>query len=79
MSGPSAGVIGAIYIGQQVGLDKIITFDTVSYTHLAQKMETADGVCVGTAFKVDGKFQNQVDPERVVQFMQRVKEVRAAL
>ena len=27
VSGPSAGVIGAIYIGQQVGLDKIITFD----------------------------------------------------
>ena len=47
--------------------------------NVAQKMETADGVCVGTAFKVDGKFQNQVDQERVVQFMQRVKEVRAAL
>lgn len=27
VSGPSAGVIGAIYIGKQVGLDKIITFD----------------------------------------------------
>ena len=47
--------------------------------NVAQKMETADGVCVGTAFKVDGKFQNQVDPGRVVQFMQRVKEVRATL
>lgn len=27
VSGPSAGVIGAIYIGKQCGLDKIITFD----------------------------------------------------
>lgn len=27
VSGPSAGVIGAIYIGKQTGIDKIITFD----------------------------------------------------
>ncbi len=27
VSGPSAGVIGAIYIGKQCNLDKIITFD----------------------------------------------------
>lgn len=27
VSGPSAGVIGAVYIGKQCGLDKIITFD----------------------------------------------------
>lgn len=27
VSGPSAGVIGATYIGQQCGIDKIITFD----------------------------------------------------
>lgn len=27
VSGPSAGVIGAVYIGKQCGIDKIITFD----------------------------------------------------
>ena len=27
VSGPSAGVIGALYIGKQCGIDKIITFD----------------------------------------------------
>ena len=27
VSGPSAGVIGAVYIGKQCGIDKVITFD----------------------------------------------------
>lgn len=44
-----------------------------------EKLEVADAACVGTAFKVDGKFENNVDPAKVVEIMQIVKKIRAAL
>ena len=47
--------------------------------NVVEKMNISDGVCVGTAFKVDGKFQNHVDPQRVVEFMHIVKEYRKTL
>ena len=47
--------------------------------NIKQKMDTVDGVCVGTAFKKDGKFQNQVDPQRVVEFMDIVRAYRETL
>lgn len=40
--------------------------------NIRQKLSTSDGACVGTAFKVDGKFENHVDPARVKEFMQQV-------
>lgn len=44
--------------------------------NITQKLALADGACVGTAFKYDGRFQNQVDPERVVTFMDAVRKYR---
>ena len=44
-----------------------------------EKLSNSDGACVGTTFKVNGKFENNVDPERVVQFMNIVKEFRKTL
>jgi membrane complex biogenesis BtpA family protein len=43
---------------------------------IAEQLEVADGAVVGTAFKVDGVFENTVDPARVRVFMERVREVR---
>lgn len=42
-----------------------------------QKLSVVDGVCVGTAFKKDGKFENQVELQRVVEFMDAVRAYRA--
>lgn len=39
-------------------------------------LRIADGAVVGTAFKVDGKFENGVDRRRVEEFMEKVKSVR---
>jgi len=39
-------------------------------------LQIADGAVVGTTFKYDGIFENQVDTKRVKAFMDRVKEVR---
>lgn len=39
-------------------------------------LKIADGAVVGTTFKRDGKFENQVDQDRVKQFMDKVHAVR---
>lgn len=44
-----------------------------------EKLSHSDGACVGTTFKKDGKFENNVDPERVAAFMGIVKEFRKTL
>ncbi|MEG0912579.1 MAG: BtpA/SgcQ family protein [Oscillospiraceae bacterium] len=39
-------------------------------------LKIADGAVVGTTFKYDGKFENQVDESRVKEFMNKVHSVR---
>ena len=58
--------------------------DTAVFANTGCKAETiekilkvADGCVVGTTFKKDGKFENQVEPDRVKKFMEEVYRVRA--
>ncbi|MED1796141.1 BtpA/SgcQ family protein [Brevibacillus nitrificans] len=44
--------------------------------NVEQQLAIADGAVVGTTFKVDGKFENHVDPNRVQAFMDKVKAFR---
>ncbi len=44
-----------------------------------EKFAIADAACVGTAFKLAGKFENNVDPARVSEIMDVVKQIRAGL
>ena len=44
-----------------------------------EKLDASDGACVGTAFKKDGKFENDVDPARVEEIMTIVKAYRDAM
>lgn len=41
-----------------------------------RQLAVADGAVVGSTFKIDGKFENLVDPARVKAFMQKVKSLR---
>lgn len=57
--------------------------DTAVFANTGCKVETierilavADGVVVGTTFKRDGKFENQVELERVKTFMDKVHSIR---
>ncbi|EWG10004.1 BtpA/SgcQ family protein [Cytobacillus firmus] len=50
----------------------------VRISNLEQQLTIADGAVVGTTFKVDGKFENMVCQERTREFMDKVKEFRAA-
>lgn len=45
--------------------------------NIERQLSVADGAVVGTTFKIDGKFNNPVDEERVVRFMDKVREFRA--
>lgn len=47
--------------------------------NVKEVMSLCDGAFVGTAFKKDGKFENRVDYNRVKEFMDIVRECRAAL
>jgi uncharacterized protein len=48
----------------------------VRLENFVEKLSIADGAVVGTTFKVDGKFENHVDENRVKAFMDKVKEFR---
>ena len=43
---------------------------------IENQLSIADGAVVGTTFKVDGKFENEVDESRVKNFMEVVKNFR---
>lgn len=44
--------------------------------NVERQLSVADGAVVGSTFKIDGKFDNLVDPDRVVAFMDKVKSIR---
>ena len=46
-------------------------------SNIAQYLQVADGVIVGSSLKVDGYTWNPVDPARVKAFMEEVKKVRS--
>ncbi|MHB1395068.1 MAG: BtpA/SgcQ family protein [Clostridia bacterium] len=49
----------------------------VNLGNVEVQLSIADGAVIGTAFKVDGKFDNVVDETRVKVFMDKVKSFRS--
>jgi len=45
----------------------------ISAENIEQFYDEADGFIIGTAFKVDGLWSNTVDPDRVTQFVHRLR------
>ena len=57
--------------------DTVVFANTgVRLENVAEQLEIADGAIVGTTFKIDGKFENHVDQNRVKEFMDKVKSIR---
>ena len=48
-----------------------------NHENVRDKLMHCDGVCMGTAFKKDGRFDGRVDEARVRNFMEIVREIRA--
>ena len=49
----------------------------VTSDNVAEYLGVADAVIVGSTFKVDGRWDNEIDPERVKRFMQAARQVRS--
>ncbi|MBQ2656898.1 MAG: SgcQ protein, partial [Erysipelotrichaceae bacterium] len=47
--------------------------------NIVRQLSASDGAVCATTFKVDGKFENPVDYNRVKEFMDVVKEFRKSL
>ena len=47
--------------------------------NIKRQLTYADGAVCATTFKVDGIFENEVDVNRVKEFMKEVKDFRAGL
>ena len=47
-----------------------------SLENVEEQLSIADGAVIGTTFKRDGQFYNEVDEARVKKFMEKVKELR---
>lgn len=83
VSGLTAGVPSDSSIITKV---KSVVPNTVIFANTGCKKNTivntlkiADGAVVGTAFKIDGKFENLVDENNVKEFMDVVKNYRKTL
>lgn len=82
VSGATAGSATDMNVLEDV---KSVLPDTVVIANTGCRKDTieeilriADAAVVGTTFKYDGKFENQVDVVRVKEFMEVVKRVRAS-
>ncbi|MDQ1186006.1 BtpA/SgcQ family protein [Agrobacterium larrymoorei] len=45
--------------------------------NVERQLSVSDGAVVGSTFKIDGVFENAVDPARVKAFMDKVKSIRS--
>lgn len=60
--------------------DVVVFVNTgVRLSNVEEQLSVADGAVIGTTFKRDGNFYNEVDKERVVEFMTKVKAFRSKL
>ena len=80
VSGLTAGaeadtaVLGAV---KKAVPDTIVLCNTgCRIDNVERQLSVADGAVVGSTFKIDGKFENAVDPARVKAFMDKVKSLR---
>jgi len=83
ISGLTAGVETSAEVLHQVKAavpDTPVFANTgVRLSNIEQQLSAADGAVVGTTFKRDGHIWNDVDVDRVAEFMRRVRQFRSSL
>ena len=81
VSGITAGAVTPLDALREVKAavpDTVVFANTgVRLENVAEQLSVADGAVVGSTFKIDGDTWNAVDPQRVVAFMTKVREIRA--
>jgi len=80
VSGLTAGVetdASTLKLVKEAVPDTVVFANTgLKVSNVKEQLSIADGAVVGTTFKVDGKFENHVDQNRVKEFMDDVKNLR---
>ena len=80
VSGLTAGVatdINAIISVKKVVENTPVFLNTgVTIHNIEEQLSLADGAIVGTAFKREGKFMNEVDKSRVIEFMSIARKIQ---
>ncbi|MDR2973667.1 MAG: BtpA/SgcQ family protein [Propionibacteriaceae bacterium] len=61
---------------QSAGATPVFVNTGVNATNIADQFAVADGAVIGSFFKVDGVFENEVDPARVALLMDAAKAAR---
>lgn len=83
VSGLTAGARTDLAVLQRVksaaGTTPVFVNTGVNDGNVAEQLAVADGAVVGTFFKRDGIFENEVDAERVEQLMGKVRALRTDL
>lgn len=82
ISGPAAGVdasMSDLREAKDAVQIPVLANTGVKHETIEDVLAVADGAIVGTSLKVDGHTWNPVDPERVLEMMRRVREVRGSL
>jgi uncharacterized protein len=82
ISGPAAGVdasMSDLREAKEAVEIPVLANTGVKHETIEDILAIADGAIVGTSLKVDGHTWNPVDPERVVDMMRRVRQVRGSL
>ena len=71
---PDSQVLGAV---KQAVPEAVVFCNTgCRVDNIERQLAVSDGAVVGSTFKVDGRFENPVDPARVKAFMDKVRSLR---
>lgn len=76
MTGESVNVESLRIVKEVVGEVPVFINTGARRENIAQLIQSADGVIVGSSLKIDGNTWNPVDPERVKSFMTALREAR---
>jgi predicted TIM-barrel enzyme len=66
-------------VAEAVSGTPVVVNTGVNVGNVREQLAIADAAIVGTAFKRDGRFENEADPSRVAALMSEVRALRAAL
>ena len=70
--------MGDVRKAKQLAKKPILIGSGTTVENVTSLLEFADGIIIGTGLKRDGVMENEVDPVRVRQFMDRVRPIREA-
>lgn len=76
-SEPDDSILAQVYSVAKPNGVPVLCNTGCKHENVRQKLELCDAVCMGTAFKTDGRLTGRVEKDRVTSFMDIVADIRA--